>query len=312
MISRFVFRHVLLLTLPLLLSAFAQGQDRFRDKIEAGPHMVLPFLGEGDSADTGFGVQADYHWNPRISTELAYTTFDDKVGLGFLGDGIRGSAGLDIDLWAVSAKYNVWSLNRNKRTAFYVPSPRFRTDESMDGSGYRVDGRDDYYSEGAAGSTHHDGDHDTGYAHSHARHAGETTRYGDHHGRNIEQRVEEWDDIDISHENDANVYVGLGLSYLDGSASLNGLDIRNADLAGDFNAVSGDLSGGLGWHFLFGADYGFTENWEVFAEYRHTFVSSDVDARLSTIVEDIPIDQSFSRSLSYDVGMLRIGFNYRW
>lgn len=98
----------------------AHGGHRhiFRERIEAGVHMGLPF-GSPEDPSFAWGAQLDYHWGPKFSSELSYTAFDDEFSAGTFRDlGVTSDVGLDTRVLSLTGKYNFWTNPEQKLNAY--------------------------------------------------------------------------------------------------------------------------------------------------------------------------------------------------
>lgn len=218
----------LLLGSLMTLPAFAHRDhgEQFRYRIEAGPMIGWPLVGDVIDDGIAYGFQIDYHWSPSFSIEGSYTAFDDRLDNSLIGrQGLPTSAVTDLrtrDL-SLSGKLNFFG-------------------------------------------------------------------------------GQQW-----------NIYAGGGVSYVDWNTDNRRVDDRIDQQGGVVIDLDVDVETAYGAHALIGIDLGLTDHWELFGEYRHTFMSSEVNLNIVTErTENQPIENMVEEDFDYDYGMIRVGLNYRW
>lgn len=102
-------------------------------------------------------------------------------------------------------------------------------------------------------------------------------------------------------------YAGAGVGYY--ILKADNEDVRNslAETGFGFAEVSGDKE--FGSHLVLGCEILITNRWEIFAEYRHTFLNSGYTTTYSPN-RDSPED-SQRNSFDYNHSVVRVGINYR-
>ena len=80
-----------------------------------------------------------------------------------------------------------------------------------------------------------------------------------------------------------------------------------------------NIEDAIGYHLSVGAEWLITGTWELFAEYRHVFLETDIRYNVTETRIGAPSPETTftttrtsNETLSYDHGLVRIGLNYRF
>ncbi|MCI5224298.1 MAG: porin family protein [Candidatus Electrothrix sp. AR4] len=85
-------------------------------------------------------------------------------------------------------------------------------------------------------------------------------------------------------------------------AIYNGISVnRNADI---------DMDNEVGFHVGAGLNFAFQNNWELFTEYRYTFLETEGEGVVSASTMGRMASKSIGGDYDYDFGLLKIGVNY--
>lgn len=121
------------------------------------------------------------------------------------------------------------------------------------------------------------------------------------------------------------IFIGAGVGYYFFDADAEASRIRIAESADSLppgtvgQRLSSDFEDSVGYHAVVGLEWILTGSWEVFLEYRHVTLETDVRyAVTETVKAPGELTGTFSQSrktteeLSYDHGLVRAGINYRF
>lgn len=74
-----------------------------------------------------------------------------------------------------------------------------------------------------------------------------------------------------------------------------------------------DLDDTFGYHIAAGLEWRFVKDWEVFVEYRYTYVTTDITYRIiKTRRQTERTTTGVTETFDYDHGLVRLGLNYRF
>ncbi len=121
----------------------------------------------------------------------------------------------------------------------------------------------------------------------------------------------------------ATFYVGAGAGYYIFDTDPDGIAASDALVQPGVENIGLDVDADdePGYHLAVGMELLLSDQWEVFLEYRHIFLETDVTTTITTqqgtADEDTLNDfrrssESSTESLSFDHGQVRIGVNYRF